>query len=46
VNVLFTSGYTADVIHAKGIADEGLHFISKPTGMRELLQKIRDVLDA
>jgi len=46
VNVLFTSGYTADVIHAKGIADEGLHFISKPAGMRELLQKIRDVLDA
>lgn len=46
MKVLFTSGYTADVIHAKGIADEGLHFISKPAGMRELLQKIRDVLDS
>lgn len=45
VKVLFTSGYTADVIHAKGIVDEGLHFISKPAGMRELLQKIRDILD-
>jgi PAS domain S-box-containing protein len=46
VKVLFTSGYTADVIHAKGIVDEGLHFIPKPAVMRELLQKIRDELDA
>jgi nitrogen-specific signal transduction histidine kinase/CheY-like chemotaxis protein len=46
LKVLFTSGYSADVIHAKGIVDEGLHFISKPANMRELLQKIRDVLES
>jgi PAS domain S-box-containing protein len=46
VKVLFMSGYTADVIHAKGIVDEGLHFIPKPANMRELLQKVREVLDA
>jgi nitrogen-specific signal transduction histidine kinase len=46
IKVLFTSGYTADVIHSKGIVDEGLHFISKPASIRELLQKVRDVLDA
>ena len=45
VKALFTSGYTADVIHEKGVLDEGLNFISKPAAPSELLRKIRDVLD-
>ena len=45
VKALFTSGYTADVIHEKGVLDEGLNFISKPVAPSELLRKIRDVLD-
>ncbi|HEX8949101.1 MAG TPA: ATP-binding protein [Dissulfurispiraceae bacterium] len=45
VKVLFTSGYTADIIHKKGILDEGLNFISKPVMPNELLRKIREVMD-
>jgi two-component system cell cycle sensor histidine kinase/response regulator CckA len=45
VKALFTSGYTADVIHEKGVLDEGLNFISKPVAPTELLRKIRNVLD-
>jgi PAS domain S-box-containing protein len=44
VKVLFTSGYTADIMHKKGILEEGLNFISKPVSPREFLQKVRDVL--
>jgi signal transduction histidine kinase/CheY-like chemotaxis protein len=45
VKTLFTSGYTADVISSKGMLEEGMHFIAKPASLRELSQKIRDVLD-
>ena len=45
VKALFTSGYTADVIHEKGVLDEGLNFVSKPVAPKELLRKIRDILD-
>ncbi len=43
--VLFTSGYTADIIHKKGIFEADLQFISKPISPSELLRKIRDILD-
>jgi PAS domain S-box-containing protein len=42
--VLFTSGYTADIITHQGILDEKLPFIAKPIAPRELLKKIREVL--
>jgi len=45
IRALFTSGYTADVIHEKGVLDEGLNFISKPAPPTELLRKLRDMLD-
>ena len=45
VRVLFTSGYTAEIIHQNGILDEGLNFITKPFSPRDLLKKIREVLD-
>ena len=45
IKALFTSGYTANIIHKKGILDEGLHFISKPITPKELLEKVRIVLD-
>jgi len=41
IKILFTSGYTADIIHEKGIFDKGLDFISKPTTPKELLNKVR-----
>jgi len=45
IKVLFTSGYTEDVILAKGIEDKVFDFIAKPLSLPALLQKIRDVLD-
>ncbi len=46
VNVLFISGYTANVMHEKGIFEEGMDFIAKPFDKNELLRKVRGVLDA
>jgi CheY-like chemotaxis protein/two-component sensor histidine kinase len=44
VKVLFMSGYTADVIHKKGIVEEGLDLILKPVSPTVLLNKIRAML--
>lgn len=46
VKVLFTSGYTGDVLNNKGIEGEGLHFVAKPVVPRELLRKVRHILDS
>jgi CheY-like chemotaxis protein/two-component sensor histidine kinase len=43
---LFLSGYTADIIHKKGIFDEGLQFLPKPLGPNDLLTRVREILDA
>jgi two-component system cell cycle sensor histidine kinase/response regulator CckA len=45
VRVLYTSGYTANIVHQKGILEEGLNFITKPFAPHELLKKVREVLD-
>ena len=45
ISTLFISGYTADIIHKKGISEAGLDFISKPVSPFELLRKIREILD-
>jgi PAS domain S-box-containing protein len=45
IKALFTSGYTANVIHKKGVIEEGLNFISKPSSPKELLNKVREILD-
>ncbi len=45
LDILFVSGYTADIIHKKGIYDEDLQFISKPINPFDLLRKIREILD-
>ena len=45
IKVIFTSGYTADIIEQKGLTEEGLDFLSKPITPRALLQKVRAVLD-
>jgi len=43
--VMFMSGYTADIIHKKGLFEEGLDFISKPINPADLLRKVREILD-
>jgi two-component system cell cycle sensor histidine kinase/response regulator CckA len=45
IKAIFTSGYNADIIHQKGILEEGLDFISKPISPEELLRKVREILD-
>lgn len=45
VKVLFTSGYTSDVITSRGLLEQGMHFIAKPLSLMGLSQKIREVLD-
>jgi CheY-like chemotaxis protein len=45
INVLFLSGHTAELIHKKGILEEGLNFILKPVSPQKLLRKVREVLD-
>lgn len=45
VKVLFTSGYTEDIIADHGVIEEGLHFIGKPYAPEDLARKIRSVLD-
>jgi len=45
VKVLFTSGYTRDVILDKGIEEKHLDFLSKPIKPEDLLRKVREILD-
>jgi PAS domain S-box-containing protein len=42
---LFMSGYTADIISAKGIDTEGVVLLTKPFSPFELLNKVREILD-
>jgi signal transduction histidine kinase len=45
IKAIFTSGYSADILHKKGIISEGREVILKPVSSNKLLRKIRDVLD-
>jgi two-component system, cell cycle sensor histidine kinase and response regulator CckA len=42
---LFMSGYTADMIAHWGVLEEGVHFIQKPFGLKDLGAMVRKVLD-
>ena len=44
VKVLFTSGYTEEIVRSQKYLDESLPFIPKPYMPKELLMKIREVL--
>ncbi|HSA02459.1 MAG TPA: response regulator, partial [Candidatus Paceibacterota bacterium] len=46
IQVLFTSGYTEDMIVRRGVKDEVMHYIGKPYSMQTLAEKVRLVLDA
>jgi len=45
LKVLYMSGYTDNAIVHHGVLDQGTHFIAKPFNSRDLLKKIRRVLD-
>ena len=46
LKVLFLSGYTADLLHDKGIRMEGIEIIGKPAKPIEIAKKVREMLDA
>ncbi len=46
LKILFTSGYTANVIVHHGVLDEGLNFIPKPFSLQDLAAKIREALSS
>ncbi len=45
MRVIFTSGYTDDIIQQKGMSGEEYDFLGKPITPATLLRKIREVLD-
>jgi two-component system cell cycle sensor histidine kinase/response regulator CckA len=44
--ILFVSGYTEEAIIHQGMLDEGTSFLQKPFRLRELAQKVRQVLNS
>ena len=44
MKILFMSGYTADVIAHRGVLEVGVHFIQKPFSIKDLADKMREVL--
>ena len=45
MKVLYTSGYTEDVIAHHGVLEKGLSFIGKPYSPQALAKKVRQLLD-
>ena len=43
--VIYTSGYSDDMIVKRGLLDPGVHFVQKPFTPAVLAQKVRQVLD-
>ena len=46
VKVIFTSGYTADIIDQKGLSGKEINLLPKPVPPKELLQRVRETIDA
>jgi polar amino acid transport system substrate-binding protein len=46
IKIIFSSGYTADIISHKGLSDDSTSLISKPIRPADLAAKIREILDS
>jgi PAS domain S-box-containing protein len=45
VKIIYSSGYTMDIIQSHDVLDEGAELIMKPVQPLELLRKVRELLD-
>ena len=45
IKILFASGYTMDIIKTRELTESGFDFIHKPFLPKDLLKKVREVLD-
>lgn len=45
IKILFCSGYSKEVVISQGGLEQGMNFLAKPFTPKELLMKIREVLD-
>ncbi len=45
MDVIFMSGYTADIITQQGVVEADTHFLQKPISYEELTSKVHEVLD-
>ena len=45
LKVLFTSGYSGDVIVQHGVLDKGIEFLAKPYSLEQLAKRVREVLN-
>jgi two-component system, cell cycle sensor histidine kinase and response regulator CckA len=45
LQIIFMSGYTAEIIARQGFINQNLNFIQKPYSAKELTAKVREVLD-
>jgi len=45
IRSIFISGYTADILNAKGVLHQQENFLAKPISVDRLLTRIREVLD-
>ena len=45
IGVIYTSGYTDDIISKYGVLDGDIEMIEKPYGVITLLEKVREALD-
>lgn len=45
IRAVFMSGYTADLLSAKGVLHDGVTLVSKPVSVNALCRKIREALD-
>ncbi len=45
IKVLFTKGYTGDIILKKGLPEAAFNFIPKPISPKDFLRRVREVVD-
>ena len=46
LEVIYISGYSDDVVAQQGILEEGINFLQKPFSVKDLIRKVRYVLDS